>query len=393
MMKIAICGPVSVADLSSHLTLKTMPDQLPNTSGNPSVTHLVEGLLQSGHEVVAVTLDSSVQSDMRLTGEKLTIRVGPSRPQHRARDAFRLERAAVRRALIDERPNLAHAQWTYEYALGAIASDIPTVVTVRDWAPLILRYHPHPYRLVRLGMNWRTLSSAQQLTTVSPQMATRLSRINRRDVALVPNALPDARIGRTRFEPDLENPTILAVNNGFSRFKNVATLLRAFPRVRSSFGGATLELIGHDFAPEGRAQTWARREGLTDGVRFRGAQSSAAIDSAIGRSDVLVHPSLEESFGMVLIEAMARGVPVVGGKKSGAVPWILDYGAAGVLTDVLSPRDMAHSIISVLQSNDRWQLLSSSGYERVHEHFRLSVVIEAYLEVYRRVLNTSMRSS
>lgn len=389
-MKIAICGPVSVLDLVPHLALTTMPvDQLPATSGNPSVTHLVEGLLQTGHEVVVVALDSSVRSDMRLTGEKLTLRVCPSRPQHRARDVFKVERAAVRRALLDEEPDLAHAQWTYEYALGAIASNIPTVVTVRDWAPLILRWHPHPYRLVRLGMNWRTLSSAQQLTTVSPQMATRLSKVMRRDVAVVPNALPDGRIERSRVEPDLDRPTIIAVNNGFSRFKNVASLLRAFPKVRSSLSGATLELIGQDFGPDGRAEKWARGEGLTEGVRFRGAQSPATIDSAIGQSDLLVHPSLEESFGMVLIEAMARGVPVVGGRNSGAVPWVLDYGAAGVLTDVLSPTEIADSIVSVLQSHEHWHTLSLAGYHRVQEHFRLSVVVNAYLEIYRRVLDTS----
>ena len=390
-MKIAVCGPVSVADLLSHLALKAMPvERLPATVGNPSVTYLVQGLLESEHEVVVVTLDSSVQSDIRLTGEKLTLRVCPSRPQHRARDAFKMERAAVRRALIEEGPDVAHAQWTYEYALGAIASDVPTVVTVRDWAPSILRWHPHPYRLVRLGMNWRTLSSAQQLTTVSPQMAARLSKTGGREIAVVPNALPDWRIGRTRVEPNLERPRIIAVNNGFSRFKNVASLMKAFPRVRSEIGGAALALIGHDFGPDGRAERWATSQGLTtEGVAFLGPQSPEAIDIAIGQSDLLVHPSLEESFGMVLIEAMARGVPVVGGRNSGAVPWVLDYGEAGVLTDVASPSEIADSVISVLQSRDRWRTLSFAGHHRVQEHFRLSVVTDAYLQVYERVLTTS----
>lgn len=391
-MKIAVCGPASVSDLSSHLALRTRPfPPLPATVGNPSVTHLVEGLLQSGHHVVVVALDSSVNSDMRLSADNLTLRVCPSRPQHRARDAFKAERTAIRRALIEEGPDLAHAQWTYEYALGAIASDTPTVVTVRDWAPSILRWHPHPYRLVRLGMNWKTLSSAQQLTTVSPQMAARLSKATGRDVAVVPNALPDGRIERTRLEPDLDHPTIVAVNNGFSRFKNVASLLRAFPKVRSQLNGATLELIGSDFGPQGQAEVWARSHGLTDGVRFRGAQDPATIDSRIGQCDLLVHPSLEESFGMVLIEAMARGVPVVGGRNSGAVPWVLDYGAAGVLTDVRSPDDIADSIIAVLRSPERWRNLSWAGYRRVEEHFRLSMVVGTYLEVYGGVLDASPR--
>jgi L-malate glycosyltransferase len=386
-MKIAVCGPVSVHQLSSHLARGSMPvEEVPTTTGNPSVTHLVQGLLASGHEIVVVALDSSVKSDIRLTGEQLTLRVCSSRSQHRARDVFKVERAAIRAALIDEGPDVVNAQWTYEYALGAIASGIPTVVTVRDWAPLILRWHPHPYRLVRLGMNRRTLSSAQQLTTVSPQMAARLSKAVGRDIPVIPNALPDGQIERTRREPDLDQPTIIAVNNGFSRFKNVASLLRAFPKVRSEIGGATLELIGQEFGPGGRAERWAKDEGLAEGIAFRGAISPSEIDSAIGHSDLLVHPSLEESFGMVLIEAMARGVPVVGGRSSGAVPWVLDYGAAGVLTDVRRPDDLADSIVALLQSRERWLSLSCAGHHRVQEHFRLSEVTDAYLQVYERLL-------
>lgn len=384
-MKIAICGPVSIPDTLRWLNLQEPPTEHFTTNfGSNSVTFLVEGLLESGHEVVVVALDASVNSDVRLVGDRLTLRVGPYRKQHRARDFFKEERAAIERALREEQPDIVHAQWTYEYALGAMASKIPTVVTVRDWAPTILRWHTHPYRMVRLAMNWRTLTTAQHLTTVSPEMAARVSRFLRRDIPVIPNALPDRRFGRAKTELDLQCPNIIAVNNGFSRFKNVKKLMEAFPRVRSILPSCSLELLGHDFGPDGPAERWAQGRKIAEGIRFRGPLSPVACDEAIGRSDLLVHPSLEESFGMVLVEAMARGVPVVGGRDSGAVPWVLDHGRAGILTDVRSSNEIADSIISVLQSRKRWLELSDAGYQRAEEYFHLSVVTEAYVNVYER---------
>ena len=55
---------------------------------------------------------------------------------------------------------------------------------------------------------------------------------------------------------------MVAANNGFNRCKNTATLLEAFPEVRSEIPNARLHLIGEDHGPGGRAEQWARQRGL-----------------------------------------------------------------------------------------------------------------------------------
>ena len=82
---------------------------------------------------------------------------------------------------------------------------------------------------------------------------------------------------------------------------------------------------------------WAQKKGLSDGVNFVGPVDPDELIDIYEQVDLMVHPSMEESFGMVLVEAMARKIPVIGGEKSGAVPWVLDNGKAGVLTDIRSP--------------------------------------------------------
>jgi glycosyltransferase involved in cell wall biosynthesis len=101
---------------------------------------------------------------------------------------------------------------------------------------------------------------------------------------------------------------------------------------------------------------------------------------------LLVHPSLEESFGNTLVEAMAQWTPVVGGEASGAVPWVLDGGKAGLLTDVTEPASLATSIRRILNSKELWLSYSEAGYKRAHSTFQLSQIIDRYIEVYEEMI-------
>jgi hypothetical protein len=72
----------------------------------------------------------------------------------RAWDLFAQERAGLERAMREDPCDVVHAHWTYEFALAALASGQPTLVTARDWAPTILlmqrRLRLLPYRLACL---------------------------------------------------------------------------------------------------------------------------------------------------------------------------------------------------------------------------------------------------
>ena len=103
-------------------------------------------------------------------------------------------------------------------------------------------------------------------------------------------------------------------------------------------------------------------------------------------ADVFIHPSIEESFGMVLIEAMAKKTPVIAGEKSGAVPWVLDYGRAGVLAEIRSPESIATEVINLLSNHKKWEVYSEAGFNYVKENFVISKVVDQYLDEYNRIL-------
>ncbi len=101
---------------------------------------------------------------------------------------------------------------------------------------------------------------------------------------------------------------------------------------------------------------------------------------------MFVHVSLEESFGVSVVEAMVAEVPVVAGAHSGAVPWVLDNGDAGVLVDIRSPADIADGIGRLLDNPEFAQGLVARARRRALTAFAPDAVAKAYIGEYERVL-------
>ncbi|MBM3662239.1 MAG: glycosyltransferase family 4 protein [Actinobacteria bacterium] len=383
-LRIGLAGPLTLYRLRSRLEDRP---QLGAGLESRVLTDLVEELHRRGHELVCVSLSPDPDDWGSYRGDRLHLEVGPYRRRHRWIDGFRVERQWSVERLHRADVDIVHAHWTYEFALAALASDHPTLVTVHDWAPEILRHHRHPYRLVRLGMQRKVLRRAPHLIANSPYIAERVFESTGRSVPVIPNG----RVMRDTCPPLPQHdlPRLGALNSGFGPLKNVTTLLRAFQIVRRSHPGVLLRLAGTDHGPDGAAAAWATSRGLTAGVEFVGRIESGQVAEFMRSLDVFVHPSLEESFGMVLIEAIDEGIPVVGGHQSGAVPWVLDDGRAGVLADVESPERLASSVVDLLDDRERRSDLSRAAFERTRSRFSLDQVAVRQEAEYRRVLAAS----
>ena len=358
----------------------------PAGTPSPFLPGLVKALLGRGHRVTVCALDPSVGDRVTLHGDMLTVMYGPYRQRHNMRDGMRAERAAVRGLIEEARPDLVNAHWAYEYALGALSSGYPTVVTVHDWGPAIVRYAPIPYWFARQLMYLRAVRRAPLLTAVSPYIYCRLKWITTRPITLIPNGVEAALFRAEARRSNTEEPLVISVNHGFQARKNVTSLLRAFRLVRQTIARCRMLLLGSGFEEEGPAHAWARARGLEEGVEFVGPVSNSRVLELLDSADLLVHPSREEAFGMTLIEAMARRTPVVAGRTSGAVPWVLDEGSAGVLADVTSPSDLAASMVALLEDQSLWEHYSTSGYRNAAKRFSMHDVVDRYLATYKRLL-------
>jgi glycosyltransferase involved in cell wall biosynthesis len=390
-MDICIVAPIASADVA-HLLDEPRQQLPPGYGGAPLTGVLIEEMLRQGHSVHALTLDYAMPVGavaVRATGERFTFEILPGRRRAwrieagrpgRALDLFRDERRALTAAIRAAAPQVVHAHWTYEFALAALDSGFPHVITAHDSPRQIARYTRSPYRLLRWLMAREVFRRARCVTAVSPYMAAQVRGMARVPVRVVPNPVsPYAlNVGRTRSTPGALG--IGMICNGWGKRKNPEPALRAFASLHKRLPRAGLHLFGADFGPGERAQQWAEREGVGAGMRFHGPMPHLALLDALNGLDLLLHPAYEESFGMVVAEAMALGLPVVAGARSGAVPWVA--GENQWLVDVRDVEAIALAMATALTAPDAYRYASEVGRSNAIGRFAPAVVANEYLQAY-----------
>ncbi len=383
-MKIGFVGPIDTALLAETLDLDK--DVLPAAYGIPMNSMLVAAFLAAGHEVVVFGLSSQISEPAAWDFGALKIRLGRYRQSHRARDFFKLERADLRSALENEPCDILNAHWTYEFALAALSIDKDALISVRDWAPAILWQMPDAYRLIRFSMAAAVYLKGKHFSVNSPYVKQMIEHWTFNSVDLIPNGIPSESFNPVaQWKGRDESRTVVAINRGFFKRKNLPSLLQAFNQVRITQPNVRLQLIGSGSEKGGEGHRWAIERQLDERVDFLGDMDYSEAQAHLSEASLLVHPSHEESFGMVLIEAMAKGVPVIGGVRSGAVPWVLDEGRAGLLVDVGDADSIAVGMTSLLTEESAWQRFSNAGHAYAKENFQMSAVASRYLDGYEEI--------
>lgn len=160
--------------------------------------------------------------------------------------------------------------------------------------------------------------------------------------------------------------------------KNHVNLLRAFAKVHNEIPGATLLLtvpgpgdwVGDPIIR--KIHDEASTLGITDSLIWLGHLTLAEVELVYSKSDVTVFPSLAESFGMPLAEAVSANVPTI----ASDLPFAREVlGEAGVYFDPTSPEDMARVIVDTLKSSIRMEELRAEASKR-REMFLPEVVAE-----------------
>ena len=358
------------------------------------VVHLIKELLERECEVTVFTLDPEVQDEVILKGDHLQFCIGPYRKHGRARDFFRVEQDYLRNAILRENPDIVHAHWTYEFAQSALDSGIPTLVTAHDVPLILLQYDSSPYRIMRTFMTWKVIRSAKFMTGVSPHVVDHIKRwFNYKNhIQVVPNGLPDQIFLNKNTRSDslqLQSKTIFAsVLTGWGKNKNGPALIRAFNLLRKQKPLAELWMFGAGFGKGEEAEIWASQKGLGDGINYIGEVTfDTLIHRLAAEVDILVHPAFEESFGMSVVEAMAVGLPVIGGKSSGGIPFILNYGKAGILTDVHHPKAIFSAMDLLATNDDLRKKVALHGNQYAFENFTITKVADQYQTIYARILH------
>lgn len=383
-MKIAILAPVSLQDFRSMFS-QELPEGLQFSALTPIIFELLKD-----NEVVIVTLDKKIKKPIIIKNNNLIIFVGIYRKygKLRALDSFNFEIKQMVNFLKKCPCDIYHAHWTYEFAMAAQKINInKTLITVHDWAPNIYNLIHDFYRKKRLTMSDKVLSKAYYVSCVSPYILDMLKRAYPRIEAYMnPNCIQTFhKYNKRKYNNGVK--TVICVNNGFGEIKNVKCAILSFLRYHHNHPNSLLKMFGSGYEKNGVCNKWVIKNNLNDpSIVFCGSLEHDLIIEEMCNADVLLHTAREESFGLVLAEAMMVGTPVVGGSCSGAVPWILNNGEAGVMVNINSVASVCSGLESVLDDEYTWTKFSNAGYNYAFEHFSLKKVTDTYLEIYKKIV-------
>lgn len=383
-MKIGVCGPVNL----QILDWENRPSDLPATNSFPLTSHLVNGLLKRGFEVVVYTNSGVIDEPRVYDDGQLKVCVGREKPQP-GRRLFQFEINDLKR-LIEQHPcDMISAWWTYEFAWAALRTKIPTVASLHDVAHIILWNHRDMFRVVRWIMNEIVVRKAKFLIANSAYTYNLLSSRLKKKTRTINNFYPSDLKELVPAQVE-KGDYIITVAQGFTKRKNITTALHAFKKIRQQFPTLEYHLIGVGMEEKGDAYEYCVQHGLLDGVRLFGMQPYNKLIAQVAKAKVMIHPAVEESFGMVILEAMVAGTAVVAGKESGFVPDLLDYGRAGLLCDVTSATAIATAVGSLVGDASARERYSQYASSFAQANFSEDVVIEQHLEYYRQVFGREL---
>lgn len=385
-MRIAFCTPADVHALARSLDRETAG--VAPGLGSTAITPLIIELLRRGHSVTLYTLSNGLGQEQFHHWGNLRVFIGPSRSFGSPRDFYRKEIVYLKRVIRADAPAFVHAHWTYEFALAALDSGVPTITTIHDLPWNVLRYYRDRCRAVRVLMAYMVAAKGRCFTAVSPDAAGHFRRWFRPGAAInvIPNFLRNSifELGRTKPAQADRPLTFVTTMHGWTRLKNATCALQAFHVVRRSLPTTRLLMVGADYQAGGPAHQWARERGLDEGVTFCGPMQNSALIEFVGReADVLVHPSLNEAFSVAVSECMALRKPVIAGIHTTGMRWALDDGRCGLLADVRRPEEVARAMYLVATDETLRERLSEAAFERVWNLFRADVVVPQYEALYR----------
>ena len=178
-----------------------------------------------------------------------------------------------------------------------------------------------------------------------------------------------------------EERLIMHIGN-FRQPKNPAGVLQTFLRVAREVPNARLVLVGE--GPElGSFRQGCREHHLCDRITYLGAIDN--VETVLPMADCVLQPSYHESFGMVLLEAMACGVPTVSSNVDG-IPEVVVHGETGYYAGPDDHDALAAHVVKICRDPCLQQRLGQAGRQRAISHFHHDRIIPQYLACYERLL-------
>ena len=370
----------------------------------------VRQLAAMGHDVTVCTTDAGDET-RRLTapgpsGERITVRVFPNRSNRLAHDWQWFTPVGLHAYLREHARDLdlAHLHACRNLP-GAIAAHhlrrygVPYVIGPNGTAPVFERRRA-PKRLFDILAGRRMMREATAVLAVSEAERRDLLALGVSDarIRLVPNPvdlsefLPAVERGHFRRRAGLTSEPLVVFLGKVTPRKRVDLLVEAFGRMvrrvesSTSIGAASaararLVIAGSDMGGLRSAVALGRMQHIDDRLIVPGILSGRERLELLADATVVVYPSEREVFGLVPLEALMTGTPVIVTGDSGCGEIVSSVGGGRVIPTG-NVEALADALTHIVSSPDEWRSAAVNAASAVRQRFGSEVVTERLLQVY-----------
>jgi glycosyltransferase involved in cell wall biosynthesis len=295
---------------------------------------------------------------------------------------------AVRRKLREIGPDVVHGQGTErDCAISAVFSGYPNVLTIHGNMRAVAEVRkapPFSFYWLAARLEALTLPRSDGVVCITSYTRKVVGSLAKK-TWVVPNAVDASFFD---IKPQLvEPPGLLCVGSVDVR-KNQNAFIQALDDLDPSgrfevvfLGAANRDTVyGEEFFKLVATRPWCRYEGFSDREGLKRWMASASG---------LVLPSLEDNCPMVVLEAMAAGVPVAAARVGG-VPELIRHGENGMLFDPSDRKAIADAVREMLANHSTGS--ASSAREEARRRFHPKIIAARHLEIYREVLAAKRES-
>jgi glycosyltransferase involved in cell wall biosynthesis len=295
---------------------------------------------------------------------------------------------ATRKKLSQINPDIVHGQGTErDCAVSAVFSGFPNVLTIHGNMRSVARARrarPFSFNWLAARLESFTVPRTDGVVCITNYTRAAVTGLARR-TWLLPNAVDESFFDVSP-APDLTAPPVGLCVGAICGYKNQNAFIRALdPLARVQplkiiFLGQTEDgAYGREFLELVRTRPWCEFAGFADRQTLKQHLRAAAF---------LALPTLEDNCPMVVLEAMAAGVPVVA-SNVGGVPDLIEPGVTGLLCDPHRPENFQAAVARLLADRQLSSRLAEAARIAARQRFLPEVIARRHIEIYREVLNRS----
>jgi glycosyltransferase involved in cell wall biosynthesis len=232
----------------------------------------------------------------------------------------------------------------------------------------------------------KTFASTQAITAISSDMKNRILQLSAvpDKVYIIPNgvSIDDFQVNQVFLEKNPDDEPYILYLGGLRKIKGVDILLRAFSIIKKDFPRLKLKIAG-DGKEINNLKALSVELGISEHIDFLGIVQGVHKIKLLQNAVFLACPSRYESFGIVILEAFASGIPVIA-SKVGGMPDIINDGENGFLVEPENPQQLAKKIKIMFSNNALRNKMAQNALPSA-QHYNWYSIVKKYIDIYLKV--------